>query len=191
MLHSIRRFKENNQARRFNVLAFFISIALLFSSACSFDDDTGEYESQASKKPQRARVIKVKDGDSVLLRYADSTEKEARLFGIDAPEYNQPFGREAIAILSKLVYKKTVVVESKGVDRYQREIVLLVFDNQQTSINQQMIERGAAWVYTRYQKDRAWLMSQKTAQQKSLGLWANSSAIAPWLWRERHNSRKK
>ena len=115
------------KARRKIVLAFFISIVAVCLSACSFDDDTGEYESTVVNVIQRARVVKVKDGDSVILRFEDSTEKEARLFGIDAPEYNQPFGRDAKDISSKLVYKKSLLVESKGTDCYQREIVLLVF----------------------------------------------------------------
>ena len=191
MPHSIKYFKKIYQARRFNVLAFFVSIAVLFSSGCSFDDDTGEYQSSAENKQQRARVIKVKDGDSVILRFEDSTEKEARLFGIDAPEYNQAYGRDAKAILSNLVYKKTVLLESKGQDRYQREIVILKFNKQQTSINQLMIERGAAWVYSKYQDDKTWHNSQIKAQKNSLGLWTNPAAIAPWDWREKSNKYKK
>ncbi len=191
MLLNIKQFNKKDEARRFNVLAFFIYFFMLFSTACTFDDDTSEYDSRTSVKQQLARVIKVKDGDSVILRFEDSTEKEARLFGIDAPEYNQPFGREAKNILSKLVYKKTVLIESKGTDRYQREIVLLLDDSQQTSINQQMIGLGAAWVYSQYQNDKTWANSQNKAKQKSLGLWRNSSAKAPWEWRKREQARKK
>ena len=179
------------KARQFSVLAFFMSVSLLFFSACSFDNDSDNTQATTKNHQQRARVIKVKDGDSVILRFQDSSEKEARLFGIDAPEYNQAFGREAKNILSKLVYKKSVLVESRGIDRYQREIVLLAFDKQQTTINQQMIERGAAWVYSQYQNDNTWANAQKTAQKKSLGLWGNRSAIAPWLWRERSKKNKK
>lgn len=179
------------EARQFSVLAFFVPIAVLFFSACSFDEDSDNTQATTSDKQQRARVIKVKDGDSVILRFQDSSEKEARLFGIDAPEYNQAFGREAKSILSKLVYKKSVIVESRGIDRYQREIVLLAFDKQQTTINQQMIERGAAWVYSQYQNDKTWSNAQIHAQQRSLGLWANRSAIAPWVWRERTKRNKK
>lgn len=178
-------------ARQVNVLAFFVSVAVLFCSGCSFDADSDSYQATPKKHRQIARVIKVKDGDSVILRFQDSSEKEARLFGIDAPEYNQAFGREAKNILSKLVYKKSVVVESRGQDRYKREIVLLVFDEQQTTINQQMIERGAAWVYSQYQDDKAWEYSQKEAQKKSLGLWLNRSAIAPWVWRKKNKKNKK
>ena len=178
-------------ARRFSVLAFFVSIVVLLLSGCSFDDDTGENQSPAENTQQTARVIKVKDGDSIILRFANSIEKEARLFGIDAPEYNQAFGHDAKAILSKLVYKKSVLVESRGQDRYQREIVILKIDNQKTSINQQMIERGAAWVYSKYQNDKTWQNSQIKAQKNSLGLWANSAAIAPWDWRENSKKHKK
>ncbi len=180
-----------SKARRNFALAFFVSIALLFLLACSFDGDTGDYESIASDKLERARVINVKDGDSVILRFENSIEKEARLFGIDAPEYNQPFGRDAKAILKKMIYKKTVVVQTRGTDRYDRAIVLLFFDNQQISVNQQMLEQGAAWVYTQFQKEKSWLDSHNKAKQESIGLWKNSTAQAPWEWRKRQQAREK
>ena len=191
MLHNTKGLNKTNLARRKSVLAFFISTALLILYGCSFDNDSDGYESKVNSKLRTAKVVKVKDGDSVILRFEDSKEKEARLFGIDAPEYNQAFGRDAKKILSKLLLKKTVFVESRGVDRYEREIVILTFDRQQTSANLLMIKQGAAWVYSRYQNDKTWSEAQKLAKQKSLGLWANRSAIAPWDWREREQARRK
>jgi endonuclease YncB( thermonuclease family) len=61
----------------------------------------------------QGRVVRVLDGDSLLVRDT-SRVHEIRLYGIDAPEYKQSFGRQAARIARKqLLHKKVNVV---GVD---------------------------------------------------------------------------
>jgi len=66
---------------------------------------------------------------------------------------------------------------------------LLYTSKQSTSINLQMLENGAAWVFSRYQKDKTWQDAQETAKQKAIGLWQNTEAMAPWEWRNRKSKR--
>lgn len=44
---------------------------------------------------------------------------------------------------------------------------------------------GAAWVYERYNTDKALTALQKAAQEQGLGLWADSQPVPPWEWRHK------
>ena len=181
MLHKPIVIKQATIASRIFALAFFVCVLLL--SACQ--DESIEVTDQVQDRLLRATVIKVKDGDSVVLRYANGVEKEARLFGIDAPEYNQPFGQDSKRILDKLVLKKSVIIKNLGEDRYQREIVLLSKAGEKETINLEMIRLGGAWVYAQYQKDANWRNAEIEARNKNLGLWKVSRPIPPWEWRKK------
>ena len=170
-------------ASRFVALAFFL-LALLAS--CSDDIDQQEVIALQSEPSRvRALVIKVKDGDSVILLYANSIEKEARLFGIDAPEYNQAYGKQAKRTLEKLVLKKSVLVVNKDTDRYQREIVILYREADRLDVNLELVKVGSAWVYTQYQNDKIWESAENKARQQGLGLWALNNPVPPWVWRRK------
>lgn len=57
-------------------------------------------------------------------------------------------------------------------------------------INKLQIERGMAWFYRKYQKelvfnDRiSYLHAEEYASGASLGLWVDTSPIAPWEFRK-------
>lgn len=181
MQHKEFRIKNINLASRFFALAFFVVIILLTGCIEEFSEDS----TAVSSNQLRATVIKVKDGDSVILRYANGVEKEARLFGVDAPEYNQPYGRNSKRHLEKLVFKKTLLVKSYGEDRYKREIVLLTKHGERRSVNFEMINIGAAWVYQQYQQDKIWRNAEEDSRKKRLGLWKARQPIPPWEWRKK------
>lgn len=163
------------------MLAFLLS-GLPFLSACTADPESTQDPN--SQSIHSALVIKVKDGDSLILRYAQGIEKEVRLFGIDAPEYNQAFGQDAKHILENLTLKKTVLVQKHTTDRYQREVVLLIRVQDDLNINLAMLEQGAAWVYRQYQNEPSWARLEKRAKSQQQGLWAGARPVAPWEWRK-------
>jgi len=171
--------KHNFEASRIIALAFFI--CAIFLSGCK--DNFSNTNSIIPDKLSRATVIKIKDGDSVILRYAGGLEKESRLFGIDAPEYNQAYGRQAKNLLSKLVFKQSVLIDKRGTDRYERDIIIIIRERDKKVINLELVKAGAAWVYDRYQDDRSWHSEQKKAQAQQLGLWRLPKPVAPWQWR--------
>ena len=67
-------------------------------------------------------MLDVTDGDTVIVARGNSSEPlgfspaVVRLFGIDAPEGVQPYGREAAAELSRLVMGKVIDVDMKDID---------------------------------------------------------------------------
>ena len=83
----------------------------------------------------------VQDGDSIIR--GDGVR--VRLYGIDAPEKDLPYGREARKVLKQ--YMPLVAkMKEYDEDRYGRLIVEL-FTEDNKSINAAIICSGAAWWY--------------------------------------------
>lgn len=129
------------------------------------------------------RILWVYDGDTVILIEPAGTWRKIRLWGIDAPETNQPYGREAAAELIDLVGRKRVKVEIKDVDRYGRTVG--VIHQSWRNVNYTMVRRGAAWHYVEYAPDcRALKGAETYARKRKLGLWKSQSPVPPWIWRK-------
>lgn len=129
------------------------------------------------------KVVSVTDGDIIKVMHEGKSEK-IRLYGIDCPEKAQAFGKRAKKFTSKMVFGKTVEVESIAKDRNKRTIGIVTIDG--TTLNEALIKAGYAWVYNRYCKKpicRKWNKLHKEAQKNRLGLWQDPEPMAPWKWR--------
>ena len=134
-----------------------------------------------------AKVIRVVDGDSVnVLRISDKEELRLRLYGIDAPEMKQPYGRESKDALKGILGPNTVIsVEVLDKDRYNRLICELHLNNENISVNEWMVSEGNAWHYVKYAPDGMNLQSaEENARNNKLGLWSSGGPIPPWDFRK-------
>ncbi|NHQ84960.1 nuclease [Iodobacter sp. HSC-16F04] len=136
-------------------------------------------------------VIKVSDGDSLLIRDDQNQEHQLRLAYIDAPEYSQPFGSEARRNLDRLVYRKQVLAKVVDTDRYQRSVVVLQLGN--TDINSEQIKAGLAWHYQHFARGKQssadferYQSLEQQARQARAGLWQESAPVPPWDYRKAH-----
>ncbi len=118
------------------------------------------------------RVTKIIDGDSLEV-VCNGLRKEVRLAGIDAPEFNQPYGNEAAHFLSSLVLDTTVDLIEKGQDTYGRVLGVIIVHGR--ILNREMVRAGYAWHYAKHYREEA-----KAAKR---GLWADPKPIAPWDFR--------
>ena len=126
------------------------------------------------------RVKRIVDGDTVYLK--DGTK--VRLHGIDTPERDQPYGKQATRNLDKLIGRTVFVVE-RDTDRYGR-LVGTLYTPEGVNVNLEMVCNGSAWWYSRYAKNnRAMASCQDEAKEAGLGLWADDDPIPPWEWRRR------
>jgi endonuclease YncB( thermonuclease family) len=114
------------------------------------------------------------DGDSLTVG-----GKEVRLFGIDAPEFNQtckragqdwPCGAEAADRLSRLVTGKDVRCVSMGVDVHNRILGRCTVDG--TDINRTMVASGYAVAFRRYSTDYG--SAEESAKLAKRGIWAGT-----------------
>jgi endonuclease YncB( thermonuclease family) len=132
------------------------------------------------------RVTKVIDGDSFVLK-SGKQSYEIRLWGIDSPEYTQPFAAEARRISRRYLKGKKVKVKIKYVDKYDRFIGVATSGN--VTINEELVRDGAAWVYRRYCKEAVcdkWKSLEKRAKASNTGLWEDNNAVPPWKWRRKN-----
>ncbi len=131
----------------------------------------------------KAKVIKVIDGDSLLVRRSDKSEVELRLQGIDAPEWKQMGGRQAMAAMTKLVAGKRVTVKLVERDQHGRGVAWVTLSNK-TLVNREMVRLGWAWWYKQYAPDRKDLEKAEAGALKARrGLWALKERTPPWLYR--------
>ncbi|MGL6043791.1 MAG: thermonuclease family protein [Sandaracinobacteroides sp.] len=133
------------------------------------------------------RVVRVKDGDSLLVERADvKRTSEIRLAGIDAPELAQPWGIQARSGLGRIVQGRTVTVEVTDRDRYGR-LVGKVWQGR-AYVNAAMTLSGNAWAFDRYLRDRDIRAGQDAARKAGRGLWSlpPGQRLPPPTWRERY-----
>ena len=128
----------------------------------------------------QGRVLRVIDGDTIelLVKQEDikqSPKIKVRLFGIDAPEKKQAFGKEAKEYLSSLILDKEVILIINDKDKYQRFIGTILLNEK--DINKEMVKNGYAWAYESY--STKYLAQQADAQMFKLGLWQDENAIKP------------
>lgn len=140
-----------------------------------------------AKKPFTAIVTKVIDGDSLKVR-AGRKNYEIRLYGIDAPEYDQPYASKAKKLVKKAILGKKVLVTPVEWDRYHRLVAMVDHDDQ--SINKWLITSGLAWYYPRYCKMkvcRDWKQEGEKSRERKKNIWSTSLSVAPWKWkRDKH-----
>jgi endonuclease YncB( thermonuclease family) len=133
---------------------------------------------------QSATVVRVKDGDTFILRLEEGQMIDVRLNGIDCPEKNQPFGQESTASVAFLVNKKVDFL-GFSVDRYQRLIADIFYNGK--SINQKLVEDGLAWHFREYSTDEKLACAEYYAREAKKGLWSSENPIYPKCWRKGEN----
>lgn len=135
------------------------------------------------------RVVGVTDGDTITILDNTNTQHKIRLAGIDAPEKNQAFGTASKRSLSDMVFGKQVDIEWSKRDRYGRTVGKVLTSG--LDVNLEQIRRGMAWFYTKYQSEllsedrQEYPVAQDYAEMNRLGLWADSSPIPPWDFRNK------
>ncbi|PXW13037.1 endonuclease YncB(thermonuclease family) [Chryseobacterium sp. CBTAP 102] len=129
------------------------------------------------------KVIKISDGDTITLLLKGNQQKKIRLAEVDCPENGQAFGKNARQFTSAQVFGKTVSFVETTTDRYGRSIAKVYYDDGKY-LSRELIKAGMGWWYFSYSKDASLGKLQETAQQKKIGLWQDSNAIAPWEYRK-------
>ncbi|MFA6311473.1 MAG: thermonuclease family protein [Sterolibacterium sp.] len=142
------------------------------------------------------QVVRVADGDTLTVADGRHRKIKVRLVGIDAPEKDQPFGRESRAHLASLVLGKTVDVEWDKRDSYGRLIgrVLIAPSacpacDKSRDAGLAQISAGYAWWYRGESRELAYAdksryaLAENAARARHGGLWAAPAPMPPWQWR--------
>ncbi|MBM4221264.1 MAG: thermonuclease family protein [Gammaproteobacteria bacterium] len=140
----------------------------------------------------RGTVTQVTDGDTATVRL-QSGPITVRFYGIDAPERDQPHGKDAASVLRQQIAGKVVDLLPVEQDKYDRLVAVVMLGER--NVNLEMVARGHAWAFRQYLGDFAddglYCEWEARAREQQLGLWrlpANQWR-APWEWRHQERGR--
>ncbi|GAA4149398.1 thermonuclease family protein [Chryseobacterium ginsenosidimutans] len=154
----------------------FIYIKLLFVSTLIFSQTKG-------------KIIKIKDGDTVVVLLAGKIQETLRLADVDCPENSQAFGKNAKQFTSSQIFGKTVIFYRTGKDRYKRTVAKIFYGNEKY-LSAEIIKAGFGWWYFKASKNIKLQEFQNQAKTNKLGLWADENAMSPWDFRESKRKKK-
>ncbi len=123
------------------------------------------------------------DGDSFVVKN-NNTNVTIRLWGIDAPEYDQPHSKASKDALEQLLSKKRLRIIPKDIDKYGRTVAIVEVEN--IIVNSMLVAKGNAWVHTYYCLEPVcdlWYELEEKARSAKSGLWSGGKAIEPWVWK--------
>lgn len=138
----------------------------------------------------KGKVIKIKDGDTVVVLLADKSQQTLRLAEVDCPENGQSFGSNARQFTANQVFGKTVVFYKVGKDRYGRGVAGIFYDGDKY-LSKEIVKAGFGWWYFKASKNTELQKLQDEAKQKKLGLWSDTKAISPWEFRNNKKNKIK
>lgn len=127
------------------------------------------------------KVIAIADGDTIRVLDSSNQQHKIRLFEIDAPETGQAFGTKSREALGSKLHDKTVRIEWKERDQYDRIHGKVYIDDRW--INREMVADGWAWHYKHYSKSKELADAEIAARNQRIGLWADAHPVPPWQYR--------
>jgi micrococcal nuclease len=177
----MRTLQKKKRGLNTMLISFLLGAALLLVQA--WLSPTLQPENQQEEVGALSRVVRIVDGDTVVIDRNNATET-IRLIGVDTPELHHPtkpvqcFAREAAAYITSLLKDRSVRVVSDpsqdARDKYGRTLAYLYRDDG-LFINKALIEEGYGYEYTYeipyvYQKE--FKAAQTYAREHQKGLWA-------------------
>lgn len=143
------------------------------------------------------KVVGIANGNTITCLTEEQIQQKIRLYQIDAPEPKQDFGSHSRRELGRLIFNKTVRIETHGKDRYKRMLGTVYSKFQvckeanakgsecpnEVDVNLLMIRRGIAWYYPFAKKNDQYKQAEEKAKASKIGLWSQK-AIAPWEFRK-------
>ncbi|UII27893.1 thermonuclease family protein [Fulvivirga maritima] len=127
------------------------------------------------------KVINVIDGNTLEVLSEDNETITVLLSEVDCPEAGQQFSEEAKEFTTKLALKKKVTVQLKGKDRWGNKLAVVVLKNG-VNLNSELVSKGLAWTY---KAEEGLAALEQGARDQKVGLWSESEAEAPWVYRRK------
>lgn len=151
---------------------YIASLVLFLSISFSYCQDT-----------LTAKVVGIKDGDTVVVLDSLNNQITLRLAEVDCPEKSQPFGTKAKQFTSDQIYLKTIKYVVTDKDRYGRSIAMIYYDVDNKYLSSEIIKAGMGWHYKRYSKSKELALFEDNAKKNKIGLWIDNNPIEPSEWR--------
>ena len=123
-------------------------------------------------------VVRVIDGDTLVVQDAAKKRYVVRLAAIDAPEAKQRFWRASARSLAGLCYRKSATVDwSERQGKHYLGYVACAGKD----ANAEQLKRGMAWASPQStQPTSAFYELETYARLRRIGLWTDDNAVPPW-----------
>ena len=140
---------------------------------------------------QKGVVTKVYDGDTLTFLPDNRKQEEwkIRLAEIDAPESDQPCGKESAQYLRNAAHLKDAKIKVHDTDRYGRKVAKVYVGRR--CLNKAMLSEGLAWHYKDYSTSAEYSQLEEVARSQRKGIFRQKNPTPPWEWRKEKNKMKK
>lgn len=124
------------------------------------------------------KCVKVVDGDTLIVE-CEKNRRTVNIEGIDAPELDQPWGKEVRGFVRDMVRGKNVEVEilDSGAETVLARVTVDGVD-----LSEMLVSRGLAWVPDN-STDTDLVGLGAKARELPCGLWMDSNPEPPWEFR--------
>ena len=132
----------------------------------------------AGQNVMTGKCVKVIDGDTLIIE-CEKYRRTVNIEGIDAPELDQPWGKEVRGFVRDIVRGEKVeieVVEGEG------DTVVARVTVNGTDLSEMLVSRGLAWVPEGSDDEELVGLGTK-ARDLPCGLWMDSQPEPPWEFR--------
>ncbi len=143
----------------------------------------------------RGDVARIADGDTITLLLEDNKKIKVRLLGIDTPELDQPYGKEARDYLMQMILGQQTTCICTKQDRYKRWVCQVLIDD--VDVNWMLVRDGFAWWYRYYKYEQSaedqlrYEEAELIAKLQRIGLWSDEDSVPPWEWRRKRREQRE
>lgn len=127
------------------------------------------------------------DGNTILGIKENGDTLRIKLWGIDCPELDQPYGDSAALFTSSLCRGMRCEITVVNILQSGQIIAKIAIPTTRGSVllEERLLEAGYAWWIKGVADEMlSYQQSEEYAQHSSIGLWTDPEPIAPWTWRE-------
>lgn len=128
------------------------------------------------------RVIGVRDANTLEVLHGTEVIL-LRLYGVDAPDHGQPFGPQALALVTSLALDKHAQIIMTKPSRSGALATAQILASG-INVSHELLKAGLTWWDRNAAPadDSLWKF-EREARIEHRGLWAGTDPIPPWEWR--------
>lgn len=139
-----------------------------------------------------ATVMGVPAGNLLTVKGDNGREFSVKLYGVGIPNMRQPMGKQAQALMAKLLPKGAKVTMTT-VNEDNEGIVSALVQVKDMSVNNKMVSEGLGWVDRSTCKAffcRRMHIEEHQAQMDRKGVWSLNISTPPWQWGDQKGAQR-
>ncbi|KVV14945.1 thermonuclease family protein [Flavobacterium sp. TMP13] len=133
-----------------------------------------------SVSAQSAKVIRVEDGNTIVVQDKNNSLITLTLAEVLCPDATKAFGKKAKKYTDAEVLNKVIEYNIINVDSQKRNIAIVFYDNKYLS--EEIIKNGYGWHFKEESIYNFKILNdlENYAKNNKIGLWNDSTIIIPW-----------